>query len=287
MSFAQGTLHFNLPITNGSDKRSWFDTNEAFIAIDATIWEAAQSAGAAATAVEVLTTQVGTLSETVRTVANAYTELSGSVNTLSEVVQGHTLNIQQLQTATANKSDSVAIADTYNPNLTYSVGDVVMYNGQRYKCITAVTTGEPFDQDKWQGEDVQTVLDDIKSDLSDMQPKALLKITGNGVKTLEAMLIECHATLSALSEEELSRVKFRTLDGLIYPYIGKISGFFAFGGVNPYTNTQIIDRLIEIGTSNGYFYSATTTFANIASASMTDYADSTIPNNTQYIELIV
>lgn len=165
MSFAQGTLHYNLPITIGSDKRTWFDTNEAFIAIDAAIWEASQSASAATTAVEALTTQVGTLSESVQTVANAYTALSGSVNTLSEVVQGHTLNIQQLQTATANKADSVAIADAYNPNLTYSVGDVVMYDGQRYKCITAVTTGEPFDQDKWQGEDVQTVLDDINSDL--------------------------------------------------------------------------------------------------------------------------
>lgn len=165
MSFAQGTLHYNLPITIGSDKRTWFDTNEAFIAIDAAIWEAAQSAGAATTAVEALTTQVGTLSELVQTVANAYTALSGSVNTLSEVVQGHTLNIQQLQTATANKADSVAIADAYNPNLTYSVGDVVMYVGQRYKCITAVTTGEPFDQDKWQGEDVQTVLDELDNKL--------------------------------------------------------------------------------------------------------------------------
>lgn len=169
MSFAQGTLHYNLPITNGSDKRTWFDTNEAFIEIDAAIWEAAQSAAAAATTVEALTTQVGTLSETVQTVANSYIALSGSVNTLSEVVQGHTLNIQQLQTATANKADSVAIADAYNPNLTYSVGDVVMYDGQRYSCITAVTTGEPFDQDKWQGEDVQTVLDDIISDLTDLE----------------------------------------------------------------------------------------------------------------------
>ena len=47
------------------------------------------------------------------------------------------------------KANSSSIATAYDNTLTYSVGAIVMYNGQLYKCSTAVTTAEDFDSDKW------------------------------------------------------------------------------------------------------------------------------------------
>lgn len=40
-------------------------------------------------------------------------------------------------------------APVYNDTTTYSVDDVVTYNGILYKCTTAVTTAESFDSAKW------------------------------------------------------------------------------------------------------------------------------------------
>ena len=47
MSYEHGTQHYNLPQTQGSDTRDWFDTNEAFTDIDAAIWAAKETAEAA------------------------------------------------------------------------------------------------------------------------------------------------------------------------------------------------------------------------------------------------
>ena len=38
MSYANGTSHYNLPQTVGTDKRDWFDTNQAFADVDAALY---------------------------------------------------------------------------------------------------------------------------------------------------------------------------------------------------------------------------------------------------------
>ena len=48
MSYAHGTSHYNLPQTVGTDKRDWFDTNQAFANVDADLYAAktgAETAG--------------------------------------------------------------------------------------------------------------------------------------------------------------------------------------------------------------------------------------------------
>lgn len=41
------------------------------------------------------------------------------------------------------------IADAYDATSTYDVGDYVIYHDNLYKCTTAVSTAEPFDNTKW------------------------------------------------------------------------------------------------------------------------------------------
>ena len=48
---------------------------------------------------------------------------------------------------------------TYNNTYTYSVGDIVYYDGYIYECVTAVTTPEDFDYNKWTSRTVQYLID--------------------------------------------------------------------------------------------------------------------------------
>lgn len=48
-------------------------------------------------------------------------------------------------------------APAYDDTETYSVGDVCTYNGQLYKCTTAVSTAETFDPTKWDAIDVTDI----------------------------------------------------------------------------------------------------------------------------------
>lgn len=41
-------------------------------------------------------------------------------------------------------------APTYSPALTYTVGQIVKYDGQLYRCITEITTAEQWDSSKWE-----------------------------------------------------------------------------------------------------------------------------------------
>lgn len=47
------------------------------------------------------------------------------------------------------KSDLTNVAPTYDNTLTYTIGEVVSYNGKIYRCTTAITTPEDFDSTHW------------------------------------------------------------------------------------------------------------------------------------------
>lgn len=44
----------------------------------------------------------------------------------------------------------ISIAEAYDSTQTYDVGDVVMYEGLLYKCITAISVAEAWDSTKWE-----------------------------------------------------------------------------------------------------------------------------------------
>lgn len=192
MSYANGTPFLNLPQTVGTDHRDWFDTNAAFLDFDTkmkTLWD-----GASSTA--------NILEQLQETVSSLDTDLAA----LTTIVNGHTTTLQtvneslvlinsaltSLNTDVRTKFDSAGVADPYDPTYgTYDVDDVVSYNGQRYKCITAVTAAEPFDADKWSAEDVQTVINKINSDLSSI-------ITGiNGMLVTSQIPLNCAGNTGA------------------------------------------------------------------------------------------
>ena len=66
----------------------------------------------------------------------------------------------------SGKANNAAIATVFSASATYAVGDVVMYEGTRYKCATAVTVaGAWTGSTNWTAESVQDVIGDVESAL--------------------------------------------------------------------------------------------------------------------------
>lgn len=84
-----------------------------------------------------------------------YASFKVTLNTIAlKILTGITFNAfgnKTVSNAVNGKTDLSAIADIYDSSETYAVDDFVMYQGELYKCITAVTSAESFDSSKWQG----------------------------------------------------------------------------------------------------------------------------------------
>lgn len=94
--YANGTTHYNLPQTVGTDKRDWTDTNQAFADIDAALYTASETASSAASDIVTLGETVGTHGEDI---AGLKEDVSGLQTTVGE--QGLAI------TALGNKIDNV------------------------------------------------------------------------------------------------------------------------------------------------------------------------------------
>ena len=207
MSIANGTTHYNYPQVQLTDRPTFADFNPAFQDIDAKLYSLISGASTDHSAIEALQTGLGETNTLLASVKQTAESASGKADTNAE-------NITLLQTTlgntnrdVANKLYSVAIAEPYDATAgTYAIGDIVVYNGQRYKCTTAVAVAEPFDADKWTGEDVETVLEHLQDEIDNIPSGGgtaadvtLAPITGmtaddvqEGIEELKSGLDELH-----------------------------------------------------------------------------------------------
>lgn len=141
MSFENGTTHYNLPITQGSDKRDWFDTNEGFTAIDAAIH----------TAVE----ECDTLAKDVSTIKADVAEAQTNIKSLESYDATNTVNVQALQALTAqhtvdiedvrqDSEDMVCAIEEASATAKYAhaVGEFFRYNDTLYVTTVAIGVGD-------------------------------------------------------------------------------------------------------------------------------------------------
>lgn len=120
MSYRVGTPNYNLPQTEGSDKRDWTDTNQAFLVVDTALKTAsdnASSAGSAASAAQNSADAAMTAATNAQTAAgNAQTAAS----TAGELAQ-----------TAKNRADSAyTLAGTANTKAT-ALENVLKYQGSQ------------------------------------------------------------------------------------------------------------------------------------------------------------
>lgn len=168
MSYENGTEHYNLALTVGTDKRDWFDENSAKEAVDADLYAAKTASDNNSTAIASLTTRVG----------DAETNISNLQTANSERVA----EISALQTATTNlntevtdvRRDSEDMITAYNEasatsTHAYSVGDYFIYNDVLYKATDSIAIGDTIVPDtNCTTTNVTTEISEINTALSGM-----------------------------------------------------------------------------------------------------------------------
>ena len=231
MSYAQGTTHYNFPQIAGTDRPTFADANEAFRTLDTKLYALEGSATEVDGRLDTAEGNIVQLQGDVQTAQGTADLAKSTADTAVEQIGITNANVSQLTTRVGNKFDSVGIADPYDTSATYAVGDVVTYNGQRYRCTTAVTIAEPFDVTKWTGEDVETVLDEIKSDLANKEDKHnYVSVTANGIKNISTLLDELFALLDTTKITQLSTIEtdrgFGHINGRSSGYVSFVTTYF-------------------------------------------------------------
>ena len=86
------------------------------------------------------------------------------------------------------------LGDSYNPNSTYAVGDVVVFEHLLYKCLVAVTEPEPFDESKWETVTVKESLYGKFASYSDQTSSAIVTLDSTAWSALK----DDHASFDVL-----------------------------------------------------------------------------------------
>lgn len=98
--------------------------------------------------------------------------LQTQITTNTENIALHSGQISVLQQGVGNIGDKVDVLDAaitveeYSATKLYAVDEDCVYEGVRYKCITAIETPEAFDPNKWQAISIEGELNELNSRLA-------------------------------------------------------------------------------------------------------------------------
>lgn len=141
MSFANGTTHYGLPQTVGTDKRDWFDTNKSFKDIDADLYAAKQTADSAASDITGLGTRVGTVEGDVSSLSTRVGTAEGDISALQS---GQTTLSNQIADVKADLSDAICAVKEADATADYAhaVDSYFWYNDTLYITTQAIAVGD-------------------------------------------------------------------------------------------------------------------------------------------------
>ena len=180
MSYANGTSHYNLPQTVGSDKRDWFDTNEAFASVDAALYTAYTTADSTASNVSALTDRVETNESDIADIKLYDTNNTARVDGISDSVLANAAAITDVR---QDLQDSICAYTEASATSThaYAVGDYFWYNDVLYRATANIAVGATIVPDT--NCTTTNVTTEIKGAI-------LGEVTGDGVKTTATLLNE-------------------------------------------------------------------------------------------------
>lgn len=152
MAYQNGTTHYNLPQTVGTDKRDWSDTNKAFADVDAALYNAAESSTNNKTAIDQLqidvaanTQQIDTNTDNIATNAANIGTNTGDITKLKTDLQTAQTDLHAEIVDVRNDAEDMITA--YNePNAVsthrYVGGQYFIYNDVLYMATTLIDEGD-------------------------------------------------------------------------------------------------------------------------------------------------
>ena len=141
MAYVNGTTHYNLPQTVGTDKRDWADTNQAFADVDAALFGAVDDVAQAQSEIDALTGRMNTAEENI---ADNTADIAG-LDTRLTTAEG-AITSQQSQITDLRQDTEDMICAFNEPSATsthaYAIGDYFIYNDVLYRAIQAIAIGD-------------------------------------------------------------------------------------------------------------------------------------------------
>ena len=191
MSYANGTTFYNLPQTVGTDKRDWFDTNQAFADIDAALHAAATGQAADAVAISTLQTGLASANTDIAALQATTSTHTSQIATISNATSQNTSDIGDL------RSDAEDMITAYNEGAAatstrdYAIGDYFIYNDVLYKATAAIAIGDTIvPNTNCTATNVTTEISELNSDLRLKEIRSVTLATGDGTKTMATLLAE-------------------------------------------------------------------------------------------------
>lgn len=147
MSYAVGTPHYNLPQTTGNDKRDWFDTNQAFLALDGDVYDAKTTADSVAQDMSDVVQSVENLGTRVGTAEGDIDNLESGLATANENIGINATAIGNLSTQVGDvkqdMKDAICSIEETSATAQYrhEVGTFFWYNDTLYKTTVLIPVG--------------------------------------------------------------------------------------------------------------------------------------------------
>lgn len=219
MAYVNGTTHYNLPQTVGTDKRDWADTNEAFAAVDAALYSATEDVADAQTEINGLKERMTTAEGNITTNTNDISALDGRLTTAEGTITQHTAQIADVRQDTEDMICAYNEASATSTHA-YAVGDYFIYNDVLYRAIQAIAIGD-------------TIVPDTNCTTTNVASELLTKgnapitviVNGRDYSTQNALLTAIHNIIMSQADVTLKDVKIFSNIDTRFRYIYSLTGF--------------------------------------------------------------
>lgn len=144
MSYATGTTHYNLPQTVGTDKRDWFDTNQAFSDIDEALYGAVQSAEQSASDIAALKSRMDTAESDIDILEGDVSGLKTSVTAHGQSIIENATEINDVRQDTEDMivAKELTAAQMDSSTEVLNAGTYFRYNDVLYRVTQAIAVGD-------------------------------------------------------------------------------------------------------------------------------------------------
>ena len=225
-----------------------------------------------------------------------------------DVINGNMdkIDVQMKKNADSAQQSKDIVSDEYSATNMYSVGDYCIHENALYKCKTAITAGEAFDNNKWVQTTCGTEFGELNSNLD-----SEIRRSTTADAELQDIRVKADGT-TATSAGNAVREQFSELKGDLADYSGQNDYDISWLGHGWISNGTVVEResssweysdFIEItnaekgyiyisnkdyNSNNGYnaFYDENKKFISLLTISPNaDKEKIYLPNGTKYIRL--
>lgn len=140
MSYVNGTSHYNLPQTVGTDKRDWSDTNKAFADVDAALYNASEGVNSQGARINTAEDNISKAQEDISKNSSDISALTARVTTNEGAITAHSASITDVRN---DLEDMISANHEYTAQSTHSylIGDYFIYNDILYRCTKNISVG--------------------------------------------------------------------------------------------------------------------------------------------------